>query len=171
MMDALIRDLHVLWKADSMIGKIWLNFMVRRFGLFLFAGLIAVFGLGMTNVAAFYALQGTVGSVWAAVTVAVADFVLASMVMLAGKHSAPGPDLNLALEVRKMAIESFQANARDLQATLDALRQEVRETKDTIARFIHNPLDVAVQKLLVPAAMSIVKGHRSRKDRAREKES
>ncbi|HUL11424.1 MAG TPA: hypothetical protein VLU73_04540 [Methylococcaceae bacterium] len=168
-MDALIRDLRLLWKADSLIGKIWLNVMVRRFGLFLFAGLIAVFGLGMTNVAGFYALQGSVGSVWAAATVSVADFVLASMVMLAGKRSAPGPELNLILEVRKTAIESFQADARDLQVTLDALRQEVRETKDTIARFVHNPLDEAVQKLLVPAAVSIVKGLRSRKDRGPEK--
>ncbi len=169
MMDALIRDLRLLWRADSLIGKIWLNVMVRRFGLFLFAGLIAVFGLGMMNVAGFYALQGSAGSVWAAAIVAVADFVLASMVMLAGKHSAPGPELNLVLEVRKMAIESFQANARDLQVTLDAFRQEVRETKDTITGFVHNPLDVAVQKLLVPSAVSIVKGLRLRKDRAREK--
>ena len=169
MMDALIRDLRLLWKADSMIGKIWLNFMIRRFGFFLFAGLIAVFGLVMANVAVFYALQGSVGSVWAALIVAVADFVLASMVMLAGKHSEPGPELDLILEVRKTAIESFQADTRDLQATLDAFRQEVRETKDTIAQFVHNPLDVAVQKLLIPSAVSIVKGLRSRKDRAGEK--
>jgi hypothetical protein len=169
MMDALIRDLRVLWKADSMIGKIWLNLMVRRFGLFLFAGLIAVFGLVMANVAVFYALQGSVGSVWAAAAVAGVDFVLASMVMLAGKRSAPGPELDLILEVRKTAIESLQANGRNLQVALDALRQEIRETKDTIAQFVHNPLDVAVQKLLIPSAVSIVKGLRSRKDRAGEK--
>jgi hypothetical protein len=88
---------------------------------------------------------------------------------LAGKHSEPGREFNLILEVRKTAIESFQADTRDLQATLDAFRQEVRETKDTIAQFVHNPLDVAVQKLLIPSAVSIVKGLRSRKDRAGEK--
>jgi hypothetical protein len=57
MIDNLVRDLQVLWKADALIGKIWLNVMARRFGLFAFAGLIAVFGLGMANVAGFYALQ------------------------------------------------------------------------------------------------------------------
>lgn len=56
MIDNLVRDLQVLWKADALIGKIWLNVMARRFGLFAFAGLIAVFGLGMANVAGFYAL-------------------------------------------------------------------------------------------------------------------
>ena len=91
MMDGLIRNLRLLWNAESVIGKIWLNVMIRRFSLFLFAALIAVFGLGMMNLAGFYALQGSVGSVWAAAIVAVADFVLASTVLLAGKLSQPGP--------------------------------------------------------------------------------
>ena len=33
MIDNLVRDLQVLWKADALIGKIWLNVMARRFGL------------------------------------------------------------------------------------------------------------------------------------------
>ena len=60
MIDNLIRDLQVLRKADLLIGRIWLNVMARRFGLFAFAGFIAVFGLGMANVAGFYALEASV---------------------------------------------------------------------------------------------------------------
>ncbi len=60
MIDNLIRDLQVLRKADFLIGRIWLNVMLRRFGLFAFAGLIAMFGLGMANVAGFYALHASV---------------------------------------------------------------------------------------------------------------
>ena len=67
MIDNIVRDLQVLGKADSLIGKIWLNVMARRFGLFALAGLVAVFGLGMANVAGFYALQQSWGPVWAAV--------------------------------------------------------------------------------------------------------
>ena len=64
MIDHLLRDFQVRRKADFLIEKIWLNLPVRRFGLFAFAGLIAVFGLGMANVAGFYALQASVGAVW-----------------------------------------------------------------------------------------------------------
>ena len=60
MIDDLVRDLHLLQKADSLIAKIWLKVIARRFSLFVFAGLIAVFGLGMTDVAGFYALQASV---------------------------------------------------------------------------------------------------------------
>jgi hypothetical protein len=166
MIDDFIRDLQVLRKADSLIGRIWLNVMARRFFLFVFAGLIAVFGLGMTNVAGFYALQASLGPVWAAAMVAIADFVLAAIVMLVGRSSQPGPEIELAFDVRKMAIESIQADARDLKATIDALGQEIREAKATIAGYVHNPLDAALHKLLIPAIISIIRGLRSKTDQA-----
>jgi hypothetical protein len=166
MIDDLVRDLHLLQKADSLIGKIWLKVIARRFGLFIFAGLIAVFGLGMANVAGFYALQVSVGPIWAAVIVAIADFVLATIVMLLARNSAPGPEIELALDVRKMAIDAIQADARDLKVTIDALGQEIRDAKDAITGFVHNPLDAATHKLLIPAAISIIRGLRSKKEQA-----
>src|SRR5208283_4716128 len=155
MIDDLVRDLHLLQKADSLIGRIWLKVIARRFGLFVFAGLIAVFGLGMTSVAGFYALQPPVGPVWAAVIIAVADFALAAIVILIARNSAPGSEIELAFDVRKMAIDAIRADAADLKVTIDSFGQEIRDAKDTIAGFVNNPLDAAMQKLLIPAALSI----------------
>ena len=163
MIDHLVRDLQVLRKADFLIAKIWLGVLLRRSGLVAFAGLIAVFGLGMANVAGFYALQGPLGSVWAAVTVAVADFAIAAIVLLVASNSRPGPEIDLAFDVRKMAVESIQTDARDLKQTIEAFGQEIRDVKANIVGFAHNPLDVAAQKLLVPAALSLIKGMRSKK--------
>jgi len=61
MIDNLVRDLQVLRKADFLIGRIWLGVPARRMSLFAFAALIAVFGLGMADVAAFYACRGPSG--------------------------------------------------------------------------------------------------------------
>ena len=166
MIDNFVRDIQLLWKADSLIGKIWLNVIARRFGLFAFAGLIAVFGLGMTNVAGFYALQASLGPVWAAALIAIGDFVVAAIVLLIGRSSEPGPEIDLAFDVRKMAIEAIQADARELKLTIDALGQEIQETKNSITGFVRNPLDAAAQKLLIPAAISIIRGLRAKKDHA-----
>lgn len=166
MIEDLAQDLYLLQKADSLIGRIWLNVIARRFGLFVFASLIAVFGLAMTNLAGFYALQASVGPVWAAVSVAAVDFVLAAIAGLVSKSSKPGSELDLAFEVRKMAIESIQADARDLKVTIDTLGQEIRDARDSIAEFVHDPLDTAAQKLLVPAAISIIRGLRSKREQA-----
>ncbi len=166
MIDDFVQDFHQLQKADALIGKIWLKNLAWQLGLLVFAGLIAVFGLGMINVAGFYALQASLGPVWAAVVVAIADFVLAAIVILVARDSQPGPEIELALDARKTAIEAIQASARDLKVTIDAFGQEIRDAKDTITGFVQNPLDAAVQNLLIPAVTSIIKGLSSKKDQA-----
>ncbi len=161
MIDNLVRDLQVLGKANSLIGKIWLNVMVRRFGLFALASLVAVFGLGMANMAGFYALQSW-GPVWAAAMIAGADLLLALIIVLMGRSIKPGPEIEFAFDVRK--IEAIQTDSRDIKETVDLLGQQIRQTKDTIAGFVHHPLDTAAEHLLVPAVLSIVRGLRSKKE-------
>src|SRR4029077_20160523 len=114
MIDDFFRHLRHLQKADALIGKIWLNVLACQFGLFLSAGLIAIFGLGMTNVAGLYALQASFGSFLGAVGVAFGDFSLPAIVILAARHYKPGAEIVLADDARKIAIEAVQADARDL---------------------------------------------------------
>ena len=166
MIDHLLRDLQILRKADLLIGKIWLNVLARRIGLFAFAGLIGVFGLGMANVAGYHALQSSLGVIWAATVVAVADFAIALIVLLVGSRTRPGPEIEVAFEVRRTALESIQEDARDLKLTIDTLGQEIKNVKQNITAVVHNPLDVAAEKLLVPAALSLLRGLRSKKEHA-----
>jgi hypothetical protein len=166
MIDHLLRDLQVLRKADILIGKIWLNVLARRLGLFAFAGLIGLFGLGMANVAGYNALHSSIGMVWAAAVVAAADFAIAVIMLLLASSSRPGPEIDVALEVRKAALESINEDARDLRLTIEAMGQEIRNVKQNVTTLVHNPLDVATEKLLVPAVLSIVRGMRSKKEHA-----
>ena len=166
MIDHLIRDLQVLHKADFLIGRIWLNVLVRRLGLFAFAALIAVFGLGMANVAGFYALQAPLGAVWAATIIAAVDLLIAAIVLLIGSNARPGPEIEVAFDVRKMAVEAVQADTRDLQLAIESVGQELNDVKVNITQLVHNPLDVAAQKLLIPVTLSILRGMRSKKEHA-----
>lgn len=162
MIDHLLRDLQVLRKADMLIGKIWLSVLARRFGLSVLAALIGVFGLGMLNVAGYNALQSSLGIVWAASVVALVDFAIAAMVLLIAARSHPGPEIELAFELRKTALESIHEDARDLKLTIEAMTQEIRNVKQSVSALVHNPLDVAAEKLLVPAALSVLRGLRKK---------
>jgi hypothetical protein len=164
MIDSVLRDLQALRKADFLIGKIWLGVFARRLGLFAFAGLIAVFGLGMANLAAYNALLQPIGVIWSASVVAVADVAIAAVVLLIANSARPGPEIDMAFEMRRMALDSMQVNARDLKITVDAITQEMKNAKQNVVAAVHNPLDVAAQKLLVPAVLSILKGIRSKKE-------
>jgi len=166
MIDHLLRDLQVLRRADLLIGKIWLNVLARRIALSSFASLVGVFGLGMANLAVYNALLPSIGVVLAAGVVAVADFAIAAIVLLVASKSHPGPEIDVAFEVRRMALESIHEDARDLKLTIDALGQEIRSVKENITAVVHNPLDLAAEKLLIPAALSLVRGLRSKKEHA-----
>ena len=163
MLDNFVRDIQILQKTDALIARIWLGVVARRFGLYAFAGLIAVFGLGMANVAGFYALQTIIGPVWAAAIMAIVDFALAGVVVLMASNSRPGPEIDLALDVRKMAIQSLQADMQDVKLAIDSIGREIRDAKTSIVQLVQNPLDAAAQKLLLPAVLSIVRGLRSKK--------
>lgn len=164
MVDHLLRDLQALRKADLLIGKIWLSVFARRMGLVVFAALIAVFGLGMGNLAAYNGLQQSIGLIWSAAVVAVADFAIAGVVLLVASKSRPGPEIDMAFEMRRIAIEAVQENARDLKLTVDGIAQQVRTARENVAAVVHNPLDVAAEKLLIPAILSILRGLRSKKE-------
>jgi hypothetical protein len=47
---------------------------------------------------------------------------------------------------------------------VDGVGQDVKHLKANLMQLVHNPLDAAAGKLLVPAALSLVKGLRSRKE-------
>ena len=166
MIDSLIRDFQVLWKADTLIGKVWADVLVRRIGLIALAGLVGVFGLGMANVAGLYALQPAMGPVWGAAIIAVIDFALGLVVLLVARQLGAPRELELALDVRNMAIEAIRTDAQELKLAIDAVGQEMRAAKETLAGFVHNPLDAAAQKLLIPAAISLIRGLRARKPAA-----
>jgi hypothetical protein len=166
MIDHLLRDLQVLQKADILIGRIWLKVVLRRFGLTALASLIAVFGLGMANLAGFQALQVSVGPIWAATIVSGIDFVIAAIVLALAAASRPGPELEVALEVRKMAVDALQADARELKTVIETVGHEVKNVKATLAHLVHDPFEVAAKKLLVPAVLSLLRGLRSKKEQA-----
>jgi len=164
MIDDLMYDLRLLQRADSLIAQFWLRVVAQRFALNLFAGLIAVFGLGMANVAGFRVLENALGPISAPVVVALVDFALAAIVWTLSAKAKPDPAIDLAFNVREMAVEALQADARELKTTVDALGSQVRGIKDSVAELVNNPFDAAAQKLLIPAALSVLNGLRRWKE-------
>jgi hypothetical protein len=166
MIDHLLVDLQALRKADVLIGRIWFNVLIRRLGLLAFAGLLGGLGLGMANVAGYNAMQPSIGAVWAASVTAMVDFAIAAMVVAAAAKSVSGPEADAAFQLRQMALDSIREDASGVTATLKSLGDEVRSTKETIAGFMHDPLDAVTQNVLVPAVLSILSGLRSKKDQS-----
>jgi hypothetical protein len=128
-LNAFLRHLRALWRAESTIAEIKLGLLAKRSGLMAFAGLIGAFGLAMLNVAAYFALAPAWGDVWAMVAVAAVDFVIAGILILMASRQSKDPEIALASELRDQAIEAIELDARI--------------AVDEVSGFVRRPVQVA----------------------------
>ena len=138
-MQRLIRHIRVLTRVQSGIAEARLRLLARRSILLLLAGLVALFGLCMLNVAAFFWLRSLWGPVWAAAAMAAGDFVIAIAVGAVAVTAKSSTELRAALELR--------------QATIDGIEAEFSGLRDQISL----PL------VLIPLITGIIRGVRKSK--------
>jgi hypothetical protein len=55
---------------------------------------------------------------------------------LSGHEISSGPEIDVALEVRKTALESIQEDARNFKLTIDAMGQEIRNVKQSVSALV-----------------------------------
>jgi hypothetical protein len=148
----IFRHVRDLWRIEGTIAQARFGLTMRRSVLYAMAGLIAVFGLGMLNVAAFFAFQSSWGPVWAAVAAALGDFVVAAIVTAIALTAKPGPHLNSALEMRQSALDGIDAEIATLQHPFSWL-----------SRGAHNSIDAALPAILIPLVTAILRSLRRKK--------
>jgi len=163
-MERLIRNLHVLWRAESLIVSLKLQRASKRGMLLLCAGLAGLFGLAMLNLAGFFALQPSMGAVPSAPLVAAADFLAAVLAIFAARSFQTGPELDLAMETRQAALAELEAELAALQAEIKAVRDDFASMKATVTSFIHRPLDSPLLAMILPLVKSLTKLRRPGKE-------
>ena len=139
MIENMIRNFRALWRAESIIADLHFRQLLSRLMLKAFAGLIAVFGLLMLNVSAFFAIEQYFGRVWSAASVALFDFIVAGIIVAIATRYPKSRELTLALEVRQEVIQSFESDARLIQNQFSMLTDEVRGSKTSMTNFIRHP--------------------------------
>jgi hypothetical protein len=163
-MKRLIRNLRVLWRAESLIASLKLQRASRRGMLLICACLVGLFGVAMLNVAGFLALQPGMGAVEAALLVAAADFLLAVLTIVAARTVRADPELELAVEVRDVALEEVAAEFEAMQAEIRSAREDFASIKSTVTSFIHRPLDSPLLAMVLPLVKSAVRSMRPGKE-------
>jgi hypothetical protein len=156
-MESVVRNMRLIWRAELLIIEAKLNVATKRIGATAFAGLIIIFGLGMLNVAGFFALEEEWGPVYAALGVALADFLIAALLVLWGSRLSTGPELELAREVRDAGLEELEAKAEHIQDEVMAVRDELLSLKKSLMTFSKNPIDGTINSLLTPILTLLIK--------------
>ncbi|HMN71919.1 MAG TPA: hypothetical protein PKA55_08620 [Rhodoblastus sp.] len=159
-MDALVRNLKVVWRAESIVADARMRTMARRSALWIAAAGLALFGYVMCNIAIFFALQQPLGPMWAAAVVGAGNFAIAGLLALVAARAQPGREVELAQEVRDMALAELETEARALQAQFVGVRDDLRGLQRSFGNFVRHPLDAALPQLVVPLAGLVLKALR-----------
>lgn len=144
-MDRFLNNLRVLWRTERAIAEIKMRHLIARSSLNAAAGLLAVIGLLMFEVAAFYALREYWNTIAAALILGAVNFVIAAILVLIANSRKPGRELELANEIHDNTMQALQTDARLLQADIASFGQALR-----------HPLDSALPSLIIPLATMLV---------------
>ena len=158
MMDNLVRNLRVLWRAESIIADIRFRQMMTRSSMRGIAALLGAFAFLMGNLALFFALEQSWGAIWAAALIGLANLLLAIILLAMAERSRPGREMELALEVRNTALQALEKDAQVIQQQLTEFRDEVRGVREAVLGFVRHPLDAVLPSMLVPLAGAVIKG-------------
>lgn len=156
-MEDIVRDLNILWRAESIVAEIRIRDVTKRLELRAFAALTAVFALLMLNLAGFFGFQQWWGPVWASLAMAALDLAVAALMLTLAAAAKPGRDLALARDVRQAALESLAAHAQGLRQEAASLRDDIGRMRATLAGLAHNPLDTILPTVIVPLARALLK--------------
>jgi hypothetical protein len=154
-MDRFINNLRVLWRAERAIADIRLRNALAQSGLNAAAALLALIGLLMFEVAAFFALLEIWSTVTSALVLGAANFVLAGILALIASRKKPGRELELANEIQNSAMEALQNDARLFQQEFSF-----------IGRSFKHPFESALP-LIVPLATMVINALKKPKGEAK----
>lgn len=150
-MEHLIRSLKVLWRSERLLAEYQLNQATQRIQFNALAALVAVFGLVMLSIAAFFALVPYWGNALAALAVAGADLLLAVVLILYARSLRLSPEVEMVREVRNMALN-------DIEEELDLVEAEIVAVKDGVKKFMHHPVDMLLPGAIGPLLNAVLKG-------------
>jgi membrane protein implicated in regulation of membrane protease activity len=131
-----VKHLRMLWRTDRMIADMKMRHLIAGLGLRAFAALIAVFGLLMLELSAYFALVQVLSAVYAAAILGVANFVIAALLFAIAARPPSGREFELATEIHGASVEALQNEARALQSQVEGV--------------IRNPLNGVLPLMIVP---------------------
>ena len=165
-MENLVKNMRILWRSERLVAEMELKAHVRKTGLIAGAILVFLAALAMADLALFLWLRLLYGSVSAGVIMAGLNLALGIVLLLLAGAQKTGPETAMVREVRDMALEELEAEAKSVQQELSALRDDVRAVGQSVKGFAHDPIGTIAPSVLMPLLTGVLKGMRKTKKSA-----
>ncbi len=150
MSNRISRNISIILRSERLIAQRQLAVLARQTSFVAMALIVGGIGLVMINVAAFFVLSEHMTTATSALVVAVANFALAGILMASANKADVGSEVQAVTEVRDMALEDLEAEAR--QAA-----DEAKSAVNAVKSMASNPLGSFGPGIATGVAKAVVK--------------
>ena len=134
-MTATLPKFQTLVRAQSALLRIEMQNTTKKASYIALALVMGLICLGMLNVAAYLGLSLLMAPAWSALILAVADAILAIVLVQAAGKVHPGPEVEIVREVRDIALDQLSAEAQSVRDELEQVREGVQRIRSGFSAF------------------------------------
>ena len=168
--ETLLRNLRVIIRSEKILARAQIQMASRRVVLAVVAGIAALFALGLFNVAAFFALELEFSPAVSALLLALANLVIAGVVVLVAVNLKPGHDAQMASDFRDMAVSEIEQQVSGVEDSIRRVGAEITDIGGTAMGLVRSPSQLIAPGVAIAAITAITRLLRSSKKGEDKKE-
>lgn len=149
-MNRISRNISIILRAEQSIARRRMAVLRNQTGLMMFAGLVAVVGIIMLNIAAFYELSVTMTPQKSALIVALVNLVLAGILVFVATRMSAAKDIEPVEELRDLAMG-------DLELEIQSAADEISDIGSSIRRMARDPFGSVLPSVIAPLLASLIR--------------
>jgi len=162
-MDDLVLKFRILLRAESAIRNSQIRLAVRQARLTAVGLVLALLALGMLNVSIYLALETRLGGSTAALLLAALNGVLALVLILTAGNMKTGAEVEMAEEIRDLALTELAADADELKQEVQQVRAEVTQISSGFRKLLSGDLSLLGMPNLSPLIGVLASSLKNRK--------
>jgi hypothetical protein len=128
-MDETLLKLRVLTRAEVTLAKANARRIAARSRLYVIALGMVLITVVMLNIAAFEYLSTQMSDAMAALTIAIVNGVLATLLLYMATRIRPGPEEEMVKEIRELALTELSADADGIKRNFAQLSSDVERIR------------------------------------------
>ena len=161
--ETLLRNLRVIVRSEKILARAQIQMASRRVVLAVVAGIAALFALGLFNTAAFFALELEFNPAISALILALANLVIAGIVVLIAVNLKPGRDAEMASDFRDMAVAEIEQQVSSVEDNIRQIGADITDIGGTAMGLVRSPSQLIAPGVAIAAITAITKLLRSSK--------
>jgi hypothetical protein len=132
-MDETIMKLRILVRAETTLARLHARILARRLLLALLALGAALLTIGLINLGAYELLEARFGGGTGAFLLAGVNATLAGLLLAVASRHSPGPEEQMVVEIRELALTELSADAEAVRAGFNELSSDLERIRRAVS--------------------------------------